>query len=158
MLKSRFPILLVEDNPDDIFFVQRAFKAAELAHPLFTVSDGQQAIDYMGSTRPYADRRKFPLPRLVIADLKMPVLNGFELIRWMRSDARSKLVPIIVLSTSALPEDVNEAYSLGANAYMVKPPDPRAFERLFRTIAEFWDLGETPDFDWSVNPSTAPKP
>lgn len=157
-MKSKFPILLVEDNPDDVFFVERAFKAAKLEHPLFIVSDGKEAIEYMSSAGQYADRHKFPLPRLVIADLKMPVVSGFDLIKWMRNDSRARLVPIIVLSSSALPDDVNHAYALGANAYMVKPPDPRAFERLFRTIAEFWDLGETPDFAWSKEPSTRQKP
>ena len=156
-MSSKFPILLVEDSPDDVFFVDRAFKAANLEHPLITVSDGQQAIDYMSSVAPYADRKKFPLPRLVIADLKMPRVSGFDLIKWMRNNRNARLIPIIVLSSSALPDDVNYAYSLGANAYMVKPPDVRAFERLFRTIAEFWDLGEKPDFDWSRDPGSAKK-
>jgi CheY-like chemotaxis protein len=154
MSTSRFPILLVEDNPDDIFFVRRAFNAAKLEHPLLTVQDGQEAIDYMSSQRQYAERGKYPLPRLAIADLKMPIVSGFELIKWMRNNPRARLIPIIVLSSSALPDDVNHAYALGANAYMVKPPDPRAFERLFRTIAEFWDLGEKPDFDWAANAGT----
>jgi CheY-like chemotaxis protein len=155
MSKSKFPILLVEDNPDDIFFVKRAFAAAHLEHPLFTVENGQQAIDYMNGVGQFAEH---PLPRLVIADLKLPAVNGFDLIRWMRHDAKTKLIPIIVLSSSNRSDDVNLAYALGANAYMVKPPDPHAFERLFRTIAEFWDLGETPDYDWSRNPNTATKP
>jgi CheY-like chemotaxis protein len=154
MLKSKFPILLVEDNFDDIFFVKRAFTAAHLEHPLFTVENGQQAIDYMRGVGQFAEH---PLPRLVIADLKLPAVNGFDLIRWMRNDAKAKLIPIIVLSSSNLPADINLAYALGANAYMVKPPDPHAFERLFRTIAEFWDLGETPDYDWSRNPDTSQK-
>jgi CheY-like chemotaxis protein len=154
-LSSRFPILLVEDSLDDIFFVKRAFAAAKLEHPLFTVENGQQAIDYMRGVGQFAEH---PLPRLVIADLKLPAVNGFDLIRWMRNDRRARLIPIIVLSSSNLADDVNRAYELGANAYMVKPPDPRAFERLFRTIAEFWDLGEKPDFDWSKNSETTVKP
>jgi CheY-like chemotaxis protein len=77
-------------------------------------------------------------------DLKMPRLNGFDVIGWMRRHYPWKLTPIIILSSSALPQDVNRAYELGANAYMVKPADYRALERLFRTIADFWNAGETP--------------
>lgn len=144
VVKSTYPILLVEDNPDDAFFVQRAFHTAEIRHPLFTVTDGQQAIDFLAGTGRYSDRSVYPLPRLVLADLKMPGVSGFDLIEWMRKNPQTRLVPAVVLSSSALPQDVNRAYALGANAYMVKPADARALDRLFRTIAEFWLAGETP--------------
>jgi len=143
-MKAGFPILLVEDSPDDVFFIQRAFHTAQIEHPLFTVSSGQQAIDYMKGQPPYTDRSVYPLPCLVIADLKMPGISGFDLIQWMRADAYAKRVPILILSSSSLSNDVNTAYALGANAYMVKPADPRALERLLRTIAEFWTAGEAP--------------
>jgi CheY-like chemotaxis protein len=139
-----FPILLVEDNPDDVFFVQRAFHTGEIKHPLFTVEDGKEAIDYLSGHGDYADRSVYPVPHLVLADLKMPGVSGFDLIDWMRKDKGCKLMPIIVLSSSALTADVNRAYALGANAYMVKPADARALERLFKTIAEFWMTGEKP--------------
>ena len=150
-----FPILLVEDNPDDVFFVQRAFHTAHIEHPLFTVSNGQQAIDYMSGKGAYADRAVYPLPRLVLADLKMPGVSGLELIQWMRQDHYAKLIPIVVLSSSALSADVNATYAVGANAYMVKPANPLALERLLRTIAEFWATGESPRLDWSKNPPSA---
>jgi DNA-binding response OmpR family regulator len=87
------------------------------------------------------------MPKLVLLDLKMPRLNGFDVIEWMRRHQPWKLTPIIILSSSALPQDVNRAYELGANAYMVKPADFRALERLFRTIADFWNAGITPTQD-----------
>jgi CheY-like chemotaxis protein len=151
-VKKGFSILLVEDNPDDIFFVQRAFRTAHIEHPLFAVSNAREAIDFMSGKGTYADRSIYPLPKLVIVDLKMPGLSGMELIQWMRHDAYGKLVPIVVLSSSALSADVNATYALGANAYMVKPANPAALERLLRTIAEFWAAGEPPDLDWSKNP------
>jgi len=151
-VKKGFPILLVEDNPDDIFFVERAFHSAQIEHPLFTASNGQQAIDYLSGKGVYADRSAYPLPRLVIADLKMPGVSGIDLIQWMRQDAYAKLVPIVILSSSALSADINSTYALGANAYMVKPANPVALERLLRTIAEFWASGEAPTLDWSQNP------
>jgi len=144
--------LLVEDSPDDTFLVQRAFKSAGLSHPLFAVEDGSQAIAYLSGKGPYADRKVYPLPRLVICDLKMPRVTGFEVIEWMRKDGFAKLVPIIVMSSSALPQDVNREYELGANAYMVKPADFRALERLIRTIAEFWNVGEKPVLEWRPLP------
>jgi CheY-like chemotaxis protein len=143
-VNKTFPILLVEDNPDDIFFVQRAFHTAHIKHPLLTVTDGQQAIHYLRGEGEYADRSVYPVPQLVLADLKMPCVSGFDLIEWMRKDRHFRLMPIIVLSSSALSADVNHAYALGANAYMVKPADARSLERLFQTIAEFWIAGEKP--------------
>lgn len=138
------PILLVEDDPNDVWLVKHAFQTAGINQPLHTVNDGQEAIDYLQGVGPFADRHAFPLPKLVLLDLKMPRLNGFDVIGWMRRHYPSKLTPIIVLSSSALPQDVNRAYELGANAYMVKPADFRALERLFRTIADFWNAGVTP--------------
>jgi CheY-like chemotaxis protein len=143
-VKNHYPILLAEDNPDDAFFIQRAFHTAEIRHPLFLVADGQQAIDFMSGKGRYSDRSVYPLPQLVLCDLKMPGVSGFEVIDWMRKHGPTKLVPIVVLSSSALPQDVNHAYALGANAYMVKPADARALDRLFRTMAEFWLAGEMP--------------
>jgi CheY-like chemotaxis protein len=139
-----FPVLLVEDNPDDVFLVQRAFQTAQIKHPLLTVRDGQEAIDYLSGKGQYSSRSAHPLPQLVLADLQMPRVSGFDLIEWMRNDKFCKLMPIIILASSALPADVNRAYTLGANAYMLKPADARSLERLFHTIADFWLTGEKP--------------
>jgi CheY-like chemotaxis protein len=143
-MEANFPILLVEDDPNDVWLVKHAFQSAGISNPLRIVNDGQEAIDYLKGNGAYSDRGAFPLPKLVLLDLKMPRLNGFDVIGWMRRHYPWKLTPIIILSSSALPQDVNRAYELGANAYMVKPADYRALERLFRTIADFWNAGETP--------------
>ena len=143
-MEANFPILLVEDDPNDVWLVKHAFQSANISNPLRIVNDGQEAIDYLKGNGAYSDRSAFPLPKLVLLDLKMPRLNGFDVIGWMRRHYPWKLTPIIILSSSALPQDVNRAYELGANAYMVKPADYRALERLFRTIADFWNAGETP--------------
>jgi CheY-like chemotaxis protein len=143
-MNTSFPILLVEDNPDDVFFVERAFLTADIKHPLVTVGDGQEAIHYLSRSGKYGDRAVYCLPGLVLADIKMPRVTGFDLIAWMRNDDHWRLVPIIILSSSGLAVDVNRAYELGANAYMVKPAGPRSLARLFRTIAEFWLAGEEP--------------
>jgi CheY-like chemotaxis protein len=144
-MDHNFPILIVEDNRDDVFFVQRAFHTAQIKHPLFSVEDGQQAIEYLSGKGRYADRIVYPMPRLILCDLKMPKVSGFELVEWTRKDKRCKLVPIIILSSSALAADVNRAYQLGANAYMIKPADAQSLQQLFRTIANFWVAGEIAD-------------
>lgn len=143
-MEANFPILLVEDDPNDVWLVKHAFQSANISNPLRIVNDGQEAIDYLRGAGAYGDRNAFPLPKLVLLDLKMPRLNGFDVISWMRRHYPAKLIPIIVLSSSALPQDVNRGYEMGANAYMVKPADYRALERLFRTIADFWNAGEAP--------------
>jgi CheY-like chemotaxis protein len=143
-MEPNFPILLVEDDPNDVWLVKHAFQSAGISNPLRIVNDGQEAVDYLQGQGHFGDRSAFPLPKLVLLDLKMPRLNGFDVIGWMRRHYPWKLTPIIILSSSALPQDVNRAYELGANAYMVKPADFRALERLFRTIADFWNAGETP--------------
>ena len=143
-MEPNSPILLVEDDPNDVWLVKHAFQSTNISNPLRIVCDGQEAVDYLRGTGHYGDRSAFPMPKLVLLDLKMPRLNGFDVITWMRKHFPWKLTPIIVLSSSALPQDVNRAYELGANAYMVKPADYRALERLFRTIADFWNAGEKP--------------
>jgi CheY-like chemotaxis protein len=126
-----------------------------LKHPLRVVTDGQKAIEYLGGEDDYADRNAFPFPGLVILDLKMPGVTGFQVIEWMRKNQRTRLTPIIVLSTSSLPADINRAYQLGANAYMVKPADHRSLEKLLRTIGEFWLASEGPVQGW-VRSETTP--
>jgi CheY-like chemotaxis protein len=138
-------MLLVEDNPDDVFLFTRALNKAKRPHPLYVVTSGREAIDYLSGKGKYDDRDTFPLPELVMLDLKMPLISGFEVLQWIRGDGVARLIPVIVLSSSALTEDVNRAYALGANAYMVKPADATALERLIQTISDFWYAGEKPD-------------
>jgi CheY-like chemotaxis protein len=154
IVNGSYPILLVEDSPDDVLLIERAFQRADLDHPLRTVTDGQKAIEYLEGVDDYSDRAAFPFPGLVILDLKMPGVGGFDVIRWMRSHPQAKLVPIIVLSSSSLPSDVNRAYELGANAFMVKPADHKALERLLNTIGEFWLASEGPHPGWKGTATT----
>jgi CheY-like chemotaxis protein len=144
-----YPILLVEDQADDVFLMERALQKTHLKHPLRVVTDGQKAIEYLGGEDDYADRNAFPFPGLVILDLKMPGVTGFEVIEWMRKNQRTQLTPIIVLSSSSLPADINRTYELGANAYMVKPADHLSLERLLQTIGEFWLASEGPVQGWT---------
>src|SRR6266478_910006 len=135
-----FTVLLVEDDLNDIFLVKRAFKMALLKNPLQVVTDGEEAISYLRGEGKYADREAYPLPKLVVMDIKMPRLTGFEVLEWAKHDGPLRRIPIVIVSSSEDPADINRAYELGANAYMVKPVDFRAVERLFESITHYWGL------------------
>ena len=113
-------VLHVEDDPNDAFLFRHALGKAELPLEIQHVCNGQQAIDYLSGKGDFSDRTQFPLPRLVLLDLKLPLLNGFEVLAWARSHNEFQRLPVFVLSSSDLPEDVSEAKRLGADDFFVK--------------------------------------
>ena len=136
-----FTVLLVEDDLNDIFLVKRAFKKAEIQNPLQVVTDGLEAINYLRGEGKYADRQAHPLPKLVVMDIKMPRRTGFEVLEWLKHhESPLRRVPVVIVSSSEDPTDINRAYELGANAYMVKPMDYQAIEHLFYSITHYWGL------------------
>src|SRR4051812_38510174 len=108
-------ILLVEDNEDDVFLMQRAIKGAGITNPLFIVEDGQQAMDYLAAFGPFTDRSRFPLPAIVFLDLKLPIKMGLDVLGWIKSRPELSTLVVVVLTSSNEPTDVKEAYRLGAN-------------------------------------------
>jgi CheY-like chemotaxis protein len=135
-----FTVLLVEDDLNDIFLVKRAFKMAELETPLQVVTDGEEATHYLSGHGKYADRSAHPLPKLIVMDIKMPRMSGFEVLEWIKHNPTFRRLPVIIVSSSDRPQDIDRAYELGANAYMVKPVNFRAVERLFGSITHYWGL------------------
>jgi CheY-like chemotaxis protein len=141
MVNTQFSVLLVEDDLNDIFLVKRAFKRARLRNPLQVVTDGQEAINYLRGLGKYADRETHPLPTLIVMDIKMPRKTGFEVLEWVRGKGPPlRRIPVVIVSSSDNPTDINQAYESGANAYMVKPMDYRAVEHLFESITQYWGL------------------
>jgi CheY-like chemotaxis protein len=131
--------MIVEDDLNDIFLVKRAFKMANLRNPLQVVTDGQEAIHYLNGEMKYSDRNAFPLPKLIVMDIKMPRRSGFEVLDWVKGrQGILRRIPIIIVSSSDNPSDINRAYELGANAYMVKPLNFKEVERLFESITQYW--------------------
>ena len=131
-------ILVVEDREDDILIIRKAFKEACLLNPLQVVRNGEEAIDYLRGTGKYWNREEYPLPDLVLLDLKMPRIDGFQVLQWIRRQASLKALRVIVLTSSADIRDVNLAYQLGANSYMVKPGDFSNFCEMIRSLVAFW--------------------
>lgn len=138
-------ILLVEDEPNDVLLLQRAFQKAGIKKALRAVQDGQEAIDYLTGVGPYADREKHPLPFMLLLDLKMPIVDGFEVLRWVRADVSLKRLLVVVLTSSNVQTDVDRAYELGANSYLIKPVE---FSEMVNMIARFevyWtEINRTP--------------
>ena len=137
---KNFTVLLVEDDLNDIFLVKRAFKMAQLETPLQVVTDGREATHYLSGQGKYADRETHPLPKLIVMDIKMPRMTGFEVLEWIKHDGFLRRIPVIIVSSSDRAQDIDRAYELGANAYMVKPVSFQAVERLFETITHYWGL------------------
>ena len=144
MLDGQF-ILLAEDDPNDVLLIQRAFQKAGLGTVLRIVSDGAEAIDYLSGRGAYADRDKFPLPYLLLLDLKMPGTDGFEVLQWVRSDEEVKRLLVVVLTSSELQEDVDRAYELGANSYLVKPVSFDEMVHMLQRFEAYWtEINRTP--------------
>ncbi len=141
-------ILLAEDDENDLFFMQRAFNQSQIANPLHHVKDGEDAIAYLKGEGEFADRTRFPLPYLILLDLKMPRKNGFEVIQWIREQPGLKRFPIVVLTSSKEDPDINRAYELGANTYLVKPVKFEGLVEMMKTLKLYWlILAEKPSIN-----------
>jgi CheY-like chemotaxis protein len=130
-------ILQVEDDANDVFFFQRAMAKLGAAGSVQVARDGQQAIDYLNGTGKFADRSKFPLPALVLLDLKLPRVMGLEVLKWIRKQPGVPRI-VIILSASADQGDIAAAYRLGANAFLIKPAEVSKLDELARSIKDFW--------------------
>jgi len=147
MNNSQYHILLVEDEPNDVFLIQRAFHKANLLNPIQTVSDGEQAIAYLSGANEFADRQRFPYPMLILLDLKLPRKTGLEVLAWLRSQSNAiKRVPVVVLTSSKQSADINKAYDLGANSYLVKPVAFEGLLQMVKALELYWMiLNEKPE-------------
>jgi CheY-like chemotaxis protein len=131
-------ILLAEDDEDYVVLIKKVFEQAHIPNPVHVVWNGEEAIAYLKGEGKYADRDEFPLPDIFLLDLKMPRINGFEVLKWVRQQPSLAALRILVLTSSDRIRDVNEAYQLGANSFLVKPFDFEDFTHLSRLIADFW--------------------
>lgn len=138
MTPNAATILHVEDDPNDVLLVARAFRKAEVLAQIHVVNDGEQAVHYLNGSSSLATRDQFPLPLLVLLDLKLPRKSGIEVLEWVRSHPRLKRIPVVMLTSSRQPIDINRAYDLGVNAYLVKPVNFDALVEMLKTVGSFW--------------------
>jgi CheY-like chemotaxis protein len=139
-------ILIVEDNGDDVALIRRAFKHCQIVNPLSVVSDGDAAVAYLSGTGPYADRAEHPLPALVMLDLKLPRRSGLEVLEWMKQQPLLKRTPVVILTSSKEHKDVNRAYDLGANSYLMKPVEFDELRAMVERLHLYWlVMNESPD-------------
>jgi CheY-like chemotaxis protein len=132
------PILLVEDEENDVMLLQRAFRRAGMVNPLQVVRHGDDAVAYLEGTGEFTDRAKYPLPVLVLLDLKLPRRTGLEVLEWVKERPGLKKIPIVVLTSSKNDSDVDRAYELGANSYLVKPVSFETLLELVKSLELYW--------------------
>lgn len=138
--KSAVEILLVEDNPRDEEMTLRALRKHNLTNKVHVVRDGEQALEFIFSTGAYADRSTMSSPKLILLDLKLPKVDGQEVLRRIKSDKRTKAIPVVVLTSSREDQDIVESYKLGVNSYIVKPVDFDKFLDAVGKLGLYWLL------------------
>jgi two-component system response regulator len=131
-------VLLVEDNPDDLELAQLAFERGRFANTVDVARDGAEALDHLFRTGRHADRDPADAPRLVLLDIKLPLVDGIDVLRAIKADARTKHVPVVMLTSSAEDRDLHACYELGANSYIVKPVDMEQFLQAVQNIGLYW--------------------
>ena len=137
-------ILLVEDNPDDLQLTQRALKKANLANHIQVARDGEEALQFIFCEGPHAGRRVENGPKVVLLDLKLPKVDGKEVLARMKSDPRTKMIPVVVLTSSKEQSDLVESYNLGVNSYIVKPVNFEGFAAAVQHLGMYWLLLNQP--------------
>ena len=130
--------LLVEDSETDAILIRRAFVKGNIVNPLQVVTNGDQAIAYLKAEAPFSNRAEYPLPELVLLDLKLPGIDGFQVLRWIRQQPELKALRVVVLTSSDRIQDVNLAYQLGANSFLVKPVDFERFVEISQALKGYW--------------------
>lgn len=137
-LSKPVEVLLIEDNPDDVELALRAFKKNNLSNIIHIVRDGAEALDYLFNTGVYADLRAEGKPKIILLDLKLPKVDGLEVLRRLKADATLKKVPVVVMTSSKEERDIVESYELGVNSYIVKPVDFDKFIEAVRQLGLYW--------------------
>ena len=138
MKPSTFDILLVDDSQEDVDLTLHALRAENLANSVFVARDGAEALDYLFCTGPHGERSFDHPPKLVLLDLKLPKVDGMEILRRIKSDARTKSIPVVLVTSSREERDLVSGYSLGANSYLQKPVDFEEFRKMVKLLGLYW--------------------
>jgi len=144
MTENSVEILLVEDNPNDVELTMRAFKKNNLTNRVHVVRDGAEALEYVFCNGTYANRKVENAPKVILLDLKLPKVDGLEVLRRIKSDQHTRTIPVVVLTSSREERDIVESYRLGVNSYIVKPVDFEQFIESVRQLGLYWVLLNQP--------------
>jgi len=144
MANQPVEILLVEDDPDDVELTLRALKTHQLANKVRVIRDGAEALDYLFATGAYADRQPDTSPKVILLDLKLPKVNGLEVLQRLKSDLRTRTIPVVILTSSREDRDIAAGYQLGVNSYIVKPVDFDQFTQAVQSLGLYWVLLNQP--------------
>lgn len=139
-ISGSIEVLLVEDNPDDVHLALHSFKKNNLGNTIHVARDGQEALDFIFAQGPYSERTLAEMPKLILLDLKLPKINGIEVLRRLKSDKMTKSIPIVVLTSSREERDIVDSYNLGVNSYIVKPVDFDKFNDAIKQLGFYWLL------------------
>ena len=146
-MTDRATVLLAEDDPDDVLLTQIAFERARLANPLQVVRDGEETIAYLKGEGVFADRERYPFPILLLLDLKMPKVDGFQVLEWLRSQPEHLQLPVAIMTSSDHDPDMTRASDLGADSYLIKPPNAITLLELVQRMHGYWLIvNEAPEF------------
>jgi CheY-like chemotaxis protein len=137
-------ILLADDSSEDVLLMEIALERTHLEAALQVVSDGEQAIRYLQGHGQYSDRSRFPIPSLIILDIKMPLVSGLGVLRWLSEQPELKVIPKIIMSTSRLEEEITQSYRLGANTYFVKPQSLHDLKKVLTSLQDYWTHAQLP--------------
>ena len=144
MSENHVEILLVEDNPNDVKLALYAFDTHKIANKVHVVRDGAEALEYIFCKGRYSDRDMTETPKVILLDLKLPLVDGLEVLRQIKEDPRTQSLPVVVMTSSREDRDVAEAYALGVNSYIVKPVDFEQFTEVSRQLGYYWLLLNQP--------------
>lgn len=144
MTDSNYTILLVEDDDNDATLLTMAFKKSNILNPIQWAHDGLEAVAYLNGEGDFADRTRYPFPEVLILDLKMPRMSGFELLSWIREHPEFRVIPTIIMTSSRQDIDVQKAYNLGANTYMIKPSSFEELAKMVKLAHDYWGASVKP--------------
>ena len=131
-------MLYAEDEPDDVFFLREAWETVGVPNPLIAVKDGQEAIDYLAGNGPYADRKQYPFPCLLLLDINLPVKSGFDVLRWINQNLSRERLKVVILTGSNQETDIQMARELGVTEYIVKPSNPMRLSKIVEEEKDRW--------------------
>ena len=155
-MDERQTILLVDDSENDLALMREAFRKAGFTSPLQEVHSGEEAIAYLKGEDPYRDRRRFPLPVVILLDLNMPLKNGFDVLSWLTTQPAFKHLSVIILTASGRSEDVERAFDLGASSYLVKPSNLGALTDMIRCLRDWLQINHFPPLNEIVRRDRSP--